>query len=243
MVLAPRPQAAPDAARTGLAIGPASGAPAKRARVATRGPPPRDGTGFGHASGANYPPYASGACPHVYSALPDVADAQGFGVPFAPPKSYGAFHAQPEFRFPHAQQSLGHLPVPDRRRRALPGQAGPLGGNAAPPQARADRGHPHRTRQRHHRPLRGLPRPALADPRSRQGRRALPPGRHAGRSDGAVGLDDGQERRGEPALRRRQGRHPPGPQDAVAEGTGKGHPPLHQRDRHHHRPDPGHPRA
>ena len=41
----------------------------------------------------------------MHSALPHVADGQGFGVPFAPPKSYGAFHAQPVFRFPHAQQS------------------------------------------------------------------------------------------------------------------------------------------
>ena len=32
-------------------------------------------------------------------------------------------------------------------------------------------------------------------PRPGQGRRALPPRRDAGRSDGAVGLDDGQDRR------------------------------------------------
>ena len=41
--------------------------------------------------------------------------------------------------------------------------------------------------------------------RGGQGRRALPPGRDALRSHGAVGLDVDQERRGEPALRRRQG--------------------------------------
>ena len=33
------------------------------------------------------------------------------------------------------------------------------------------------------------------------------------------------------------------PEEAVDEGTGEGHPPLHQRDRHHHRPAQRHPRA
>ena len=45
-----------------------------------------------------------------------------------------------------------------------------------------------------------------------------------------------QERRGEPALRRRQGRHPRRPEEAVDEGAGAHDAPLHQRDRHHHRP-------
>jgi hypothetical protein len=51
--------------------------------------------------------------------------------------------------------------------------------------------------------------------RPRQGWRALPPRRDAGRGDGAGGLDEHQERRRQPALRRRQGRHPRRPEEAV----------------------------
>ena len=50
-------------------------------------------------------------------------------------------------------------------------------------------------------------------------------------------------RGGQPALRRRQGRHPRRPEAALAEGAGAHHAPLHQRDRHHHRPAARHPRA
>jgi hypothetical protein len=76
-----------------------------------------------------------------------------------------------------------------------------------------------------------------------QGRRALPPGRHARRGDGAGGVDEHQERGGEPALRRRQGRHPRRPAPALAQGARAHDAPLHQRDRPHHRPAQRHPRA
>ena len=147
------------------------------------------------------------------------------------------------FVHPTRQQPLGHLPVAGRPRHPLPGPPGALGRDAEAPEARADRRRADRAGQRHGRPLRGLSRAAQPDPRPRQGRRALPPRRDARRGDGAVGLDDGQERRRQPALRRRQGRHPRRPEDAVAEGAGAHDAPLHQRDRHHHRPAAGHPGA
>ncbi len=119
------------------------------------------------------------------------------------------------------EQPVGHLSLAGRPRRAVPRPAGPLGRNLEAPQASADRRRADRDGRRHHRPLRGLPRAAQHEPRPGQGRRALPPRRHARRSDGAVGLDDHQDRGRQPAVRRRQGRHPRRPQEAVAAGAGK----------------------
>ena len=74
------------------------------------------------------------------------------------------------------------------------------------PEAHPDRRRADQARRRHGRALRGLSRAAQPVARPGQGRRALPPGRDAGRSDGARRLDDDQERRGQRAVRRRQGR-------------------------------------
>ena len=133
-------------------------------------------------------------------------------------------------------EPLAHLSVAGRPRPALPRAAGALVRDAQAPEARADRRRADRDGRRQRRPLRGLSRPAQPVARPGQGRRALPPRRDARGGDGAVGLDDGQVRRGEPALRRRQGRHPRRSEAAVAEGARAHDAPLHQRDRHHHRP-------
>jgi hypothetical protein len=146
-------------------------------------------------------------------------------------------------RAPDRAIGLDHLPLASRPRAALPGPARALVGDAEAPEARADRGCADRARQRHGDPLRGLPRAAQPEPRPGQGRRALPPRRDARRSDGAERVDDGEMRRGEPALRRCQGRHPRRPEAAVVERTGAHDAPLHKRDRHHHRPAARHPRA
>ena len=137
------------------------------------------------------------------------------------------------------KQPVGRLPRADRPRHAAPGRPGALGRNAQAAQAHADRRRADRARRRHHRPLRGLPGAAQYVARPGQGRRALPPGRDAVGSDGAVGLDDGQERGGQRALRRRQGRHPGRSEDLVARRTAAHDAPLHQRNRHHHRAEQG----
>ena len=120
-------------------------------------------------------------------------------------------------RQPHGRQPLGHLHRAGRPRGALPRPLGALVRNAQAAQTRADRRRAHRNGQRRRGPLRGISRTAQPEPRPGQGRRALSPRRDAGRSDGAERLDDCEMRRRQPALLRRQRRHPRRPESAVTE--------------------------
>jgi hypothetical protein len=148
----------------------------------------------------------------------------------------GDSHELPVLHQSHRHQPLAHLPGPGRSRVALPRAAGPLGRDAEAPQARADRRRADRNGRRQRAAFRGLSRAAQPVARPRQGRRALPPRCEPRGGDGAGGLDDDQERRRGPALRRCQGWHPRRPEAVVEQGTRAHDAPLHQRDRHHHRP-------
>ena len=135
---------------------------------------------------------------------------------------------------------VGNLSGADRTRDAASRRTGGSGGNIAPPETDFDRRCADRDGRRLDRPFRGLPGPAQPVARAGQGRGALSPRRHAGRSHGAGRLDDDQERGGQSALRRRQGRRAARPEKTVEKGNRAGHPALHQRDRPDHRAAAGH---
>ena len=104
------------------------------------------------------------------------------------------------------------------------------------PQARADRQLPGAHGRRHDARLHRLPRAAQRRARPRQGRHPLQPHGQPGRSARARDVDDLEVRRGQPALRRRQGRRHRRPARALGRRAGAPDPPLRLRDQHHHRP-------
>ena len=129
---------------------------------------------------------------------------------------------------PRSGQPLADLSGPGRQGTAPSGPSGAVGRDPEASEARAHRRHSHRNGRRFGSAFRGLPRAAQPVTRAGQGWGALSPECHARRSDGAVGLDDHQERRRGFALWRRQGGHSCRAFRADAQRAGAPDPTLHQ---------------
>ena len=88
----------------------------------------------------------------------------------------------------------------------------------------------------------GLPRHPQHDARPGEGRDPLPPGRHAGRGEGARDVDDVEVRADGAPVRRRQGWRDLRSEAPLARREGAPDAPLHERDHQRDRPREGHSR-
>ena len=95
--------------------------------------------------------------------------------------------------------------------------------------------------RRHGAGIPGVPRRPQHDAWPGQGRHPLPPGRDAGRGQGARDVDDLEVRPDGPPVRRREGRRDLRSEAPLARREGAPDPALHERDHQRDRPREGHP--